>query len=144
MRSLPTRRSSRRAASRSASGEGRCSVSRRGSAIHIRYYQIGGSDNHLCKPQSKAVTSTRYDVRDGALTRQLIERDIKQKHIDARLSEKAEQTPLSVVGNKLADTVFRQVARLGDAGRLEESSLRRDVRIKPARRGRNQINRHRH
>src|SRR6516225_287180 len=142
MRNLPTRRSSRRAASRSASGEGRCSISRRGSAIHIRYYQIGGSDNSPLGASIESLSACL--VRDGALTRQLIERDIKQKHIDARLAEKAEQTPLSVVGNKLADTVFRLVARLGDAGHLEEGGLRRDVRVKPARRCRDQIVRHRH
>src|SRR5215470_565395 len=89
MRNLPMRRSSRRAASRSASGEGRCSVSCRGSAIHIRYYQIGGSNTRLC-----------------SLAGHLIECEIKQEHVDARLAEKAQQPPLGMVGDKLADAFF--------------------------------------
>src|SRR5262249_32522148 len=116
MRSLPTRRSSRRAASRSASAEGRRSVSRRGVAIHIRYYQTGSRDKF---------TFAEPDIRDGVLTCQLIKRDIKQKHIDARLAEKAEQTPFGMVGDKLAHTFFRQVARLRYTRDLEEGSVGR-------------------
>src|SRR5690349_8176837 len=113
MRSLPTRRSSRRAASRSASGEGRWSLS----VIHVRYYQIRVLPGHL------------------------IEREVEQQHIDARLAQHAKQPVFDVFGDKLANTLFRQVTRLGDPGDLKKRGIWRDVRIKAAGRGGNEISR---
>ena len=56
---------------------------------------------------------------NGALTRQLIEREIKQKDVDARLAEQPKETPFSMVGNKLTNSIFRHIPRLGYPGDLE-------------------------
>ncbi len=64
-----------------------------------------------------------------ALTSRLIERKIEQKYVHTRLTQESKQAALGVVGDKLADTLFRQVARLRYARDLEQGSLWRDMRI---------------
>jgi hypothetical protein len=48
-----------------------------------------------------------------------IQRDIKCKHINARLAENAKDTPFQVLLNNLAEAVLRYVTRLGDTRHLE-------------------------
>ena len=49
-----------------------------------------------------------------------------------RLPDHTEQPAFGVVGDQLANPVFRHVAGLGDAGDLEQRGGRRDVGVKPA------------
>src|SRR5580704_3504086 len=86
IRSLPTRRSSRRAASRRASGEGRCSESRRCSAILIRY-----------------LDRSEFARLPG---RQPVQRDIELQHVHARLAQQAQKAALRGVLDELPDSVF--------------------------------------
>ena len=66
---------------------------------------------------------------EGALTRQSVEREVKQKHVDARLTEEAKKRSLGMVGDKLANAIFRHIPRFGYPGHLEEGGFRRDVRV---------------
>ena len=49
-----------------------------------------------------------------------------------RLTEKAEGAALDMLGDELADVIFRQVTRLRNARHLEIGGFGRDVRVEPA------------
>ena len=111
MRSLPTRLSSRRAASSKASGEGRL------------------SDRVVLQPFASILSGYRRKSTAPALGRrrahrslgraELIEREVELEHVDARFAEDAKQAALGVIADQLAQLVLGQVARLGDARQLE-------------------------
>src|SRR5262245_33182478 len=102
MRSLPTRLSSRRAASSSASGEGRWSGSRR-SAIGEEASSIPGLSHLMwarCRRSVRFAPST-------ALSLGGVEGEIELEHVDARLAEQAEGPPLDVLFDQRADSLLR-------------------------------------
>ncbi len=73
-----------------------------------------------------------------------IEREVQEKHVHSRFSENAEACALRSRDSTSAAHPFRRdVPRRGDAGHLPQRGFRRDVRVEPARRGRDQISGHR-
>ena len=106
--------SSRRAASSRASGEGRLF----GRAPLIRHHR---SD-----------LSSLATLRRALAGRKLVEREIEQQYIDARLAQDTEQAILDIVADKLPHAIFGQVAGLGNSRDLEVGGLRRDVRVEAA------------
>ncbi len=74
---------------------------------------------------------------------QAVEREIEQQNIDARLAQQPKKSILDVIADELSYLIFRQVARLGNTWNLEVGGFRRDIRIEPAGRSRDQVDRHR-
>ena len=72
-----------------------------------------------------------------------IQCDIEFQHVNARLPENPQHSPLDVLADKRAQPVFGLVSRLGDPRHLEEGGVRRDVRIETAARRRDDIDRDR-
>src|SRR5215204_1461812 len=125
MRSLPTRPSSRRAASSKASGEGRLSAPRRSSAISHRYYRI--------IPKKHRSLRWANAMLHHLLARpEPVEREIERQHVHARLAQNAEKALLGVIADQLAQLILGQVAHPGHASHLEQGGLGRDVGIEPA------------
>ena len=54
-----------------------------------------------------------------ALSGQLIEREIEQEHVHARLAQEPEQAAFGMVRHELANTILGQIARFGDARDLK-------------------------
>src|ERR1017187_5574477 len=71
----------------------------------------------------------------------MVQRQVEQQDIHARLAQKTEETTLDVIADELTQAIFRQVAGLGNTRDLEVGSLGRDLRVEPAARRRNQIGR---
>src|SRR5580704_10670050 len=63
---------------------------------------------------------------------ELIQRQIEQQNIDARLSKKAPLRRLSVLLHELFDLVLAQATGKSDAGNLKLSGFGTDMRIKSA------------
>ena len=75
--------------------------------------------------------------------REFVERHVQFQHVDARLTEEAEQAALRVLGNELADLVFGQAALAGHSRDLDFGRRRADMRIESAAGSSDKVNRDR-
>ena len=75
-------------------------------------------------------------------SRDAVERHVERQDVDARLAEQAEECgPRTCSRDELADAIFGQAPRLGNARHLEKRRLGRDMRVEAAAGRRDQIDR---
>src|SRR6266436_5419380 len=125
-----------------ASGEGRVSRFAR-SSLTGTSRQVERRTRGYRDPDADA-PGTDADVPALWLAaRERVQSQIQLKDVDMWLAEEAQKPALDVVGNELANLVFRQIARLGHPRDLEIGAGRGDVRVEAAGRTRHQIDRYR-
>ena len=79
--------------------------------------------------------AVEFALRRHALFLSVVERQIEQEHIDARLAEKAEPGLSTWASTRSRTLSGVEAARLGDGRRLQQRVLRRNVRIEARGRG---------